>query len=440
MSVGSPPEPADPLRRIEIWVDDAHWWLTQDDGQLQVADICFTNFSYNRITFSNDSGEHRLELGTFSVRNLMPNTRSIYQVSGVVFKFNGVVSLCLNFKLWTLTVPPISTCMRRESLNIQCHSFPPLCWYLWCTSCFSHQPTHPHTSINSKCSVPMIPMPSIFVWTRTSVWGCIVRTKHLVSLCNSCVYTTMNLRLSYHILSIITFKHLLLYSYKHHLRFVLIDGNLASCLATGVHFTVLTISELFPNCQPPFITSSNSFHKSWYWPCLVLWVLAYCIFPYVIGTVAGISVKEHLEVNVVPLSVSLTAKFYQTMQDFFFPKADERIGDQQEPDHAHLFGPSGIQRKSHWLSFWHYWYLYVDKTLLNLVCSVVISPLTKTVHDCMARSQKSNNCMLGWLFEGGSICPHLKIRFPTLTIWEFDIYLNPIPKLITVLHWLYSYM
>ena len=61
-------------------MDDARWWLTQDDGQLQVANICFTNFSYNRVSFSNDSGEHRFELGTFSVRNLMPNTRAIYQV------------------------------------------------------------------------------------------------------------------------------------------------------------------------------------------------------------------------------------------------------------------------------------------------------------------------------------------------------------------------
>ena len=73
-------EAPEPVRRIEVWVDDAHWWLTHDDGQLQLADVCFTNLSYNRISFSDDSGEHRLELGTFKVSNLMPNTPSVYQV------------------------------------------------------------------------------------------------------------------------------------------------------------------------------------------------------------------------------------------------------------------------------------------------------------------------------------------------------------------------
>jgi hypothetical protein len=62
-------------------------------------------------------------------------------------------------------------------------------------------------------------------------------------------------------------------------------------------------------------------------------------------TVAGISVKEHLEVNVVPLAVCLTAKFYQTMQDFFFPKAEEGASADSGPDHSYLFGPSGAQRK-----------------------------------------------------------------------------------------------
>ncbi len=60
--------------------------------------------------------------------------------------------------------------------------------------------------------------------------------------------------------------------------------------------------------------------------------------------VARISVKEHLEVNVVPLTVCLTARFFQTMHNFFFPKAEE-VADVSEPDHSHLFGPPGLQRK-----------------------------------------------------------------------------------------------
>ena len=47
----------------------------------------------------------------------------------------------------------------------------------------------------------------------------------------------------------------------------------------------------------------------------------------------------------VPLAVSLTSKFYQTMQDFFFPKAEgEGQGEGTDSDHAHLFGPGGVQR------------------------------------------------------------------------------------------------
>ena len=49
--------------------------------------------------------------------------------------------------------------------------------------------------------------------------------------------------------------------------------------------------------------------------------------------------------NVVPLAVCLTAKFYQTMQDFFFPKADEGTSGDSASDHSYLFGPTGAQRK-----------------------------------------------------------------------------------------------
>ncbi len=53
---------------------------------------------------------------------------------------------------------------------------------------------------------------------------------------------------------------------------------------------------------------------------------------------------EHLEFNVVPLAVSLTAKFFQTMQDFFFPKAEEEGLESLEADRSHLFGPGGVAR------------------------------------------------------------------------------------------------
>ena len=76
----------EPVRRIEVWVDDAQWSLMHEDGQLKVGEIRFSNFSYNRELFSDDSGVHRFELGTFNVTNCMPNTPAVYKV--------GVVSFC----------------------------------------------------------------------------------------------------------------------------------------------------------------------------------------------------------------------------------------------------------------------------------------------------------------------------------------------------------
>lgn len=72
--------PPEPVRRIEVWLDDSQWNIMQDDGQLQVSEIRLTNFSYNRISFSDDSGDHRFELGSFKVLNCMPNTQEFFQV------------------------------------------------------------------------------------------------------------------------------------------------------------------------------------------------------------------------------------------------------------------------------------------------------------------------------------------------------------------------
>ena len=40
---------AEPTTRIEVWLDDAQWWLTQDDGQLHMCDITFTNCRYDKF-------------------------------------------------------------------------------------------------------------------------------------------------------------------------------------------------------------------------------------------------------------------------------------------------------------------------------------------------------------------------------------------------------
>lgn len=52
--------------------------------------------------------------------------------------------------------------------------------------------------------------------------------------------------------------------------------------------------------------------------------------------VAGISVKDHFEVNVVPLKVQLTQQFYGRMFEFFFPSRTVHEEGPQDSEMAHL--------------------------------------------------------------------------------------------------------
>eukprot|EP00794_Sanderia_malayensis_P014359 gene14357-15855_t len=61
------------VKQSDVIFDDMRWRLTQKDGQLGIADVQFKKFHYNKLTFNDNAGEHRFELGGFSVHNLIPN-------------------------------------------------------------------------------------------------------------------------------------------------------------------------------------------------------------------------------------------------------------------------------------------------------------------------------------------------------------------------------
>lgn len=56
--------------------------------------------------------------------------------------------------------------------------------------------------------------------------------------------------------------------------------------------------------------------------------------------VGGISVKEHFEINVIPLTVKISERFYNAIEKFFFPKksTDESV-DHTDIAHVNLMGP-----------------------------------------------------------------------------------------------------
>uniref|UniRef100_A0A8C5LG97 Bridge-like lipid transfer protein family member 2 n=1 Tax=Jaculus jaculus TaxID=51337 RepID=A0A8C5LG97_JACJA len=61
--------------------------------------------------------------------------------------------------------------------------------------------------------------------------------------------------------------------------------------------------------------------------------LALRLFSKVRPPVGGISVKEHFEVNVVPLTIQLTHQFFHRMMGFFFPGRnveDDEVGDEED--------------------------------------------------------------------------------------------------------------
>lgn len=66
------------VRCNEICFKHAQWRLTEDDGQIGIADLILSNFLYTKNSKSDESVEHLLELGYIRINNLIPT--DVYKV------------------------------------------------------------------------------------------------------------------------------------------------------------------------------------------------------------------------------------------------------------------------------------------------------------------------------------------------------------------------
>ncbi|XP_040279331.1 protein KIAA0100 homolog isoform X2 [Bufo bufo] len=67
------------VRRTEFYFAQARWRLTEQDGQLGIAELELKRFLYSKVNKSDDTAEHLLELGWFTMNNLLPN--AVYKVA-----------------------------------------------------------------------------------------------------------------------------------------------------------------------------------------------------------------------------------------------------------------------------------------------------------------------------------------------------------------------
>ncbi|CAM2104219.1 unnamed protein product [Caretta caretta] len=66
-------------RRTEFCLAQARWRLTEEDGQLGIAELELQCFLYSKVNKSDDTAEHLLELGWVTMNNLLPN--ALYKVA-----------------------------------------------------------------------------------------------------------------------------------------------------------------------------------------------------------------------------------------------------------------------------------------------------------------------------------------------------------------------
>ncbi|KAM8976471.1 bridge-like lipid transfer protein family member 2 [Pelodytes ibericus] len=102
-------------RRTEFYFAQARWRLTEQDGQLGIAELELQRFLYSKVNKSDDTAEHLLELGWFTMNNLLPN--AVYKVA-LRPQSPGQSGRQLALRLYSKVRPPVGGISIKEHFEV----------------------------------------------------------------------------------------------------------------------------------------------------------------------------------------------------------------------------------------------------------------------------------------------------------------------------------
>ncbi|KAK0146229.1 Protein KIAA0100 [Merluccius polli] len=115
LELRKPPEDVSVVRHTEIFFAQASWCLTEEDGQLGIAELELQRFMYSKLNKSDDTAEHLLELGWFTMNNLLPN--AAYKV---VLRPQSQSQLSRQFalRIFSKVRPPVGGISVKEHFEV----------------------------------------------------------------------------------------------------------------------------------------------------------------------------------------------------------------------------------------------------------------------------------------------------------------------------------
>ncbi|XP_053313051.1 bridge-like lipid transfer protein family member 2 [Spea bombifrons] len=102
-------------RRTEFYFTQARWRLTEQDGQLGIAELELQRFLYSKVNKSDDTAEHLLELSWFTMNNLLPN--AVYKVA-LRPQSPGQSGRQLALRIFSKVRPPVGGISIKEHFEV----------------------------------------------------------------------------------------------------------------------------------------------------------------------------------------------------------------------------------------------------------------------------------------------------------------------------------